>query len=63
MYINLTVRKIERQTRGRPELFYELSGKARSLLNIAKNWGKRNYFLRQYTKPVTVEVAAFSLAA
>ena len=34
----LAVQKVEKETRGRPAHNYVLTGKAKGLLNLAKNW-------------------------
>jgi hypothetical protein len=48
----LTVCVTHTAKRGRPAHSYALTGKARGLLALAANWGKRNHYPRQYLKPV-----------
>jgi predicted ArsR family transcriptional regulator len=62
----LTVCPVHLAKRGRPAHSYALTGKARGLLALAANWGKRNHYLRQNLKPVAVdnaEVTRYELAA
>lgn len=45
--------------RGRPQHLYSLTGKARGLLALAKNWGTMNHYLRQNLKVVSNVTAQF----
>ena len=61
----VAIQSVHTGSRGRPQHVYTLTGKARGLLALARNWGTMNHYLRQNLRPVSnvVTLADYRVAA